>query len=47
MYREDWFGLKTQNKNNRVKTFVIPGVDHDSWTGNDKVWNLAVFPYLT
>uniref|UniRef100_A0A7M5TRP7 palmitoyl-CoA hydrolase n=1 Tax=Clytia hemisphaerica TaxID=252671 RepID=A0A7M5TRP7_9CNID len=47
MYQDDWFGLKTQNDQGRVTSYVIPGIDHDSWPGSDFVLKLAVYPWLT
>ncbi|XP_060518204.1 lysosomal thioesterase PPT2 homolog isoform X1 [Cylas formicarius] len=46
IYKEDKIGLKTLNKDNRLKLVTVPGVNHFGWHINISVIDKYIVPYL-
>ncbi|XP_022110848.1 lysosomal thioesterase PPT2-A-like isoform X2 [Acanthaster planci] len=46
VYKMDYFGLKTLDQRDALKTYVIPGVKHTNWHGNKTVFDCCIEPWL-
>ncbi|XP_038063790.1 lysosomal thioesterase PPT2-A-like isoform X2 [Patiria miniata] len=46
VYKMDYFGLKTLDQRNAIKTYTIPGVKHTNWHGNKTVFDSCIKPWL-
>ena len=45
-FLNDSFGLQTLNSSGKVHLYTMPGVQHTTWHGNQKVFDKFIEPHL-
>jgi palmitoyl-protein thioesterase len=46
IYKNDTIGLKTLDKQGKLKVFVVPGIPHSVWHKNISIIDEFILPYL-